>query len=1394
MLRLDNWDNRYPATGIQAYWGTDIDLMKKMTGLYCSWAFVSDCILEKEELEKRTAGLIRRHPGIRAAFFKNEEGIFQSVREYATFAVRTKDIREERAPDDIYHISGAQDAFLKKYNSDLIRELSFLAEKMTLYVSCFRISEKAAVYLFTMDHSVADGVSMYIIKNELLSGQIEEPEDGYLNFLNFFAHESSSPQTQLFWENQAAISSEICLHNTGKTGVDTAIEKIVLGTDTVRAMQAFCGKEGVSAVNLILYAYAKAVLNALDADKALFCLVSSGRHIPVNGIGQTVGCLLQELPVLLSREDSPRDFKRHYREAEKYSFAPPDVIWKTDRRNAFPLPLSLVFHEKESADYCKQYIINDYDSMPANSFIIQKEDGLHICLHRDISHFSVKEFSLLSNEMRCILLSFSRLDKPLTLQKLVTERLGMFRGIAVVCGEEALGYDTLESQVKRIASGLAFRGFGPGDTIIIKMHRSVRLVSALYGVFCSGSAAVPVNPDVPPERLKKIEASSGAKLVLTDEVFDALISDPLPLEILPIRIAQQEETALIIYTSGSTAEPKGICHTQHEEAVTFLQFPSDVNLAGLETGEYSSVISRSDFSYNLAYHVECPAPLLGKKLILLDENERNDAACTARRIKENPHAAVVFTPSLLEVFLENEAFHGALSGLSLLIMAGEPVSASLGKKLAAFPAETKLLSLYGSTECQSIGWSDLRSETAEAIPLPGADVRIIQEGKEAAAGETGEICICSDTASKTDIFGEALPYLMIGGRRYIRTGDAGVSTDGRHFKVSGRLDRCIKLHGLRINPSEIERHISRIPGVENCAVLLKSIGTQSNALTVYYTGAEDLSAKKLREWLADILPGYMIPTLCLHTDRIPLTVNGKTDYYALSEMPLSEKSLPTRHSHLTEKEMLTVKIAAGILDMAPSDFYPETELPGLGMDSIKVLSLVSQLQKKGWDLSLNSYYRDPSIRGIAGVLEPVKPFANTWSGYYAATPVQSYWAERAEADDRINGLYIFRIFIAGRVYSGETFAERMKQLAENHPALRSVFFRGENGKFVQKISPDANIHYEYRDIRYLRSPDDNDLLGRRQEGFLRAYAYQLGDRYLGADAAEEVSLHVSAITLDENASIFIILLNHCHADGMTERIILRELLATEVLHEEDGYRAYMAFVSEEENRAHAAAFWRQYLKDACPAFVPVRYGPEKSPAAAMKIAALNTGEARHFREGCKKTGVSVPMMINFLYGRALLDVLGEERIIFEVLLHGRNLHVKDPESTVGCLTERIPAVIGRKDGVKAFSQSLSEAERFGFIPVEDMFAAAWNKNVRPPITGAVVAEIDPINLGKCFCYEYNPIGRERLRHEHYLVDDDSGIRVIFHYDAAIQDESFYEKLTERMERSFREISGLPEQG
>lgn len=1367
----------YPATDIQAYWGTDVTPLKKRTGLYFSAACISETVLRKEEIGKRIRALIQKHPALRAVFFREGKRCCQRIGADAAFLVETCDLRGG-APRTGTALRPEQEAQIRKYYTEALERLAASAERIPLFVSCCRTGENEALWLLIMDHSVSDGVSIRIILNELISGNTEGGEDHYPDYLRYLQSDECKREAAEYWNNMEHSGASEPVPETGETGFSFDTEKIILGRDALRDLQPYCDRKKVSVVSLLLFAYGQAALKALDLETGVFSLLSSGRHIGVSGMESAVGCFVRDIPVRLSREDSPADFKRRYREAERYSFVSDELMWKNGRENAIRLPLSEVFGEEAGKTAGCEYALEDYGRMQVNSFIVREDDGLCVYLHRDKARFGKAAFDELASTMRKFLWDCMRAYAPMTLQTLVRERLNDTREIAVQCGAESVTGERLRTDAGKLGRVLALRGIGPGSGAVLKMRRTEKLIPALYGLFYAGAAVIPVPSEIPPERLRVILASSKAKLILTDEKYDELMRAALPDDCPEPDKALPEAPALIIYTSGSTAEPKGVCHTQAEEAATFLQFPSAVQLAGLKTGCFETVISRTEVSYNLFYHIECPAPLTGRKLILLNESEQNDTLRAAGILSGNRRAAMVFTPSLLDVYLENDSFRKAFSSAALAVTAGEAAGASLLGKLGQLPRDLCLLSLYGSTECQSISWADLREISRGGLPLPDTSVRVIKDGRTAGANEEGEICVCSDTVSGSFVNGGYPPTVKLMDRIYQRTGDLGVLTEEGRLLVRGRLDRGLKLHGQRIDPREIEQRMKTLDGVDECAVVLKK-SQSGEFLAVYYRGEREWNARQLRTAFRDALPSHMIPSLCVRLPAFPVTANGKLDLRRLAEMPfMEEKSGQDRP--LDEREAMTAALTADVLGIDGSGLSGSADLFACGLDSIRALTLISALRERGWCLKLQDYYADPTVAGIAKALRPEDRASAEVPFDFPATPVQSDWAARAEQNDRINGLYIFRIYLAGRAYSEEEFRQRMKTVVENHPALRTLFARDQDGAFRQTLSDDSRVRYEFEDIRRLRAETDRDILGVRQEGYLRMYAYRLGDRYLGKEAGEDIALHVSALRLSDEASAFVIMLNHTRADGMTGRILLRELLAPGLPARADGYAACMAYVFNEENRRKAAEFWKDYLKGANPACVPLCADPKETPAPAFETIQLDAPQTERFRKVCRENGVSVPIMVNYLYGKALLKTLREERIIFEVLMHGRDLPVCDPARTVGCLTERVPVVVSETDRIRDFMNGLTGAGSFGFLPMEEMFYAAWKKKIRPPLAKAIVSEVDPVVTGDCFCREYNPVDRQHLRHEHYLVEDPMGIRVIFHYNGHLHDGSFFRNLADRM--------------
>ncbi|ASE51526.1 enterobactin synthase subunit F [Stenotrophomonas maltophilia] len=546
---------------------------------------------------------------------------------------------------------------------------------------------------------------------------------------------------------------------------------------------------------------------------------------------------------------------------------------------------------------------------------------------------------------------------------------------ALVFGDAALDYATLEARSFALAAQLRAMDVGPGSVVAVALPRSLELVIALVAVLRAGAAYLPLDLAHPDERLARIFASAqpvcvlaaadvSARMagvpVLAPEQWTALSfaapwADPAP-----------DDAAYVIYTSGSTGEPKGVV-IEHRAIVNRLLWMREHY--GIRADD--RVLQKTPATFDVSVW-EFFLPLLcGATLVVAGPDVHRDPIELARLIRGHGITTVHFVPSMLDAFLAAPASEGLQ--LRRVFTSGEALDASLRDRFHTH-VHAELHNLYGPTEAavDVSYWPASAQDRSRPVPIgfPVWNTRLyvldarMQPVPVGVAGDLylGGVQLARGYLGRDDLTTErflADPFLP--GERIYRTGDVARWRRDGAVEYLGRSDHQVKLRGLRIELGEIEAALRELPGMERVEVLLRQ-DAPGDARLVAYVPAAYADAVTLRSHLATRVPDYMVPSAFVGVDHWPVTANGKLDRNALPKPPQLEVAGLAPRTPLEQE--LALMFAQALGREAPvavdADFF------SLGGDSLSAVHLLLAIEQR-WrcDLGLGALFAQPTVAALA---------------------------------------------------------------------------------------------------------------------------------------------------------------------------------------------------------------------------------------------------------------------------------------------------------------------------------------------------------------------------------------------------------------------------------------------
>ncbi|MBW8687206.1 amino acid adenylation domain-containing protein [Chitinophaga sp. B61] len=553
---------------------------------------------------------------------------------------------------------------------------------------------------------------------------------------------------------------------------------------------------------------------------------------------------------------------------------------------------------------------------------------------------------------------------------------------ALICQKQTYSYEQISYASDVLAHRLmAVYAAHPEERRIVGIHleRSAGMVVAILAVLKSGGCYVPIDINLPSERMAYIISDSGLQTVITTAhlwenrqhltarsmFVDRIMDEEHTGNVSPLPLPDIGAPAYLMYTSGSTGKPKGVV-ISHAALANFLSAMQHE----LKINEQDSVMAVTNISFDISI-LELLLPLVcGGRVHMITEQEMRDPLTFARSVATSGITFIQGTPSLFRLLI-SAGWEGISS--ATILCGGEPIDMTLARELMR--RGKTVWNMYGPTE--TTVWSAMHrlQPDDEKIyigkPILNTDILILdQYGHILPPGYIGEIGIGGAGLSSGYHYQPGLtnekfiPHPLRPGEKIYRTGDIGRWTNGL-LEILGRNDEQVKIRGHRVETGEIAHQICQYPGVDQAAVLVVQSGSDDSELWAFYTAQQEVPVNSLLLHLRSLLPAFMCPQYFTRLPTFPLTPNGKIDRKALLEggypkLPAIMEYVPPN----TPEEVLLARLWEELLSqhqVGINDNFFE-----LGGHSLKATRLISAIiSETGLAITLADVFEYPTIRSLA---------------------------------------------------------------------------------------------------------------------------------------------------------------------------------------------------------------------------------------------------------------------------------------------------------------------------------------------------------------------------------------------------------------------------------------------
>ncbi|ACY13665.1 non-ribosomal peptide synthetase [Haliangium ochraceum] len=771
--------------------------------------------------------------------------------------------------------------------------------------------------------------------------------------------------------------------------------------------------------------------------------------------------------------------------------------------------------------------------------------------------------------------------------------------VAIIDGDRALTRGELAARCAALAARLRAAGAGPGDPIAVALPRGADAIIGLLACFALRAPYVPIDLQNPVERRRFMVADSGARVVVVAE------QDPAWLDPNHTRVTVPDDAeaapepapeapgacdapAYIVYTSGSTGQPKGVMvgHRTVDNLVAW-------QLADFRARPDARTLQFAPLGFDVAIQETLCVLAAGGVLVSTPQAIRADASALLEHIERHRVERLFLPPLVLRELARARRYLDAGPRLAEIICAGEALHIPEGIELLLAPGAV-VANQYGPSETHVVTAHVLTGDPRTwprkptiGRPIAGVEVRVVApSGRPVPLGTPGELWVFgpavglgyvgrdAETRARfralTTVTGDTDDTESALGVGFA-TGDRVIQQPDGALVFLGRADGQLKVRGYRVEPGEIEVALRSLPGVEDAAVGLAKTPRGAEVLTAWLIAER---SEDIRDQLRDQLPEAMIPQHLVTVSELPRTSSGKIDRLRLPA-EVEEDAPSTEPAQLRPVEHVVRDIWQELLgSRAPSihdNFF------SLGGNSLLAMQLATRVRERlAVELPVRELFERPTIAGLAARIEALGPSMSS------AQPQLELVGAQPASSTQARLWFLAKLGPAAGVYvmservvlpastSRSALARALDRLVERHPALRTTLTEID-GAVAQIVHDQATLHLREVEVGALPQAHRPALVAR----------LVAAEREAPFDLEQGPLVRALAIRSPGERLELVLVLHHAICDGWSLTILREELDALLGGHElPPPGRPFAAWAREERAPEASLRFWESELEGA----------------------------------------------------------------------------------------------------------------------------------------------------------------------------------------------------------------------